>query len=111
LLWGGLGCGFEGQAPGAPRPQKPTRVVTVGKALVISKSDPNYSRFELPEEEGECAKDVDCSAAGCSGEVCTTSKNAIDIYTTCSEVHPGRAFFCGCLDTRCQWQKDPDYQD
>ena len=111
LLGGGSGCGFEGVNPNDPQPNEPTRVSKVGGALVISRDDPNYSKFEAPEEEGECAQETDCSSAGCSAEVCTTNKAAYDMYTQCVEVHPGRAFYCTCLESRCQWQQDPEYVD
>lgn len=99
-LWVVAGCGFEGTDPNATHE---TLVSKYGGKVVISEADPNFRRFELPEEEGECAEDVDCSSAGCSAEVCTTSQAAPEIYTTCSEEHPGKNFYCGCVESRCRW--------
>lgn len=98
------GCG--GFSGGSPNDKKAgTRVSRIGSATVISESDPNFRRFELPEAESECNTDEGCSSAGCSGEVCTTSKQASEIMTYCDETYPGEYFYCGCLETRCRWQK------
>ena len=104
LLVSVAGCGFDGTSPTAPHG---TRVSKLGDTVVISESDPNFRRYELPESAGECAMDVDCSSAGCSAEVCTTSKEAPQIFTTCSEEHPGTNFYCGCVATRCRWYVPP----
>lgn len=62
------------------------------------------SRVEGQESEGECNSDADCAAAGCGGEVCTTSTRATNLSTTCE----ARSCFevldsCGCSEGRCRW--------
>jgi eight-cysteine-cluster-containing protein len=95
-------CGFEGVDPSQSHE---TLVSQYGGRVVISEADPNFRRFELPEAQGECAQDVDCSSAGCSAEVCTTSKQAPEVWTTCDATHPGTEFYCGCVAARCRWYK------
>lgn len=98
------GCGdFSGGSPNDRSAE--TRVSKFGGATVISESDPNFRRYELPEDEGECEEDEACSSAGCSAEVCTTAKQAWETMTYCDATHPGENFNCGCLERRCRWQK------
>jgi hypothetical protein len=96
--------GFEGTSPDE---KVPTRVTKLGESRVISESDPNFRKYEMPEKEGECAQAEDCSSAGCSAEVCTTTKQALETMTYCSEEHPGEDFYCTCVQSRCRWQQDP----
>jgi eight-cysteine-cluster-containing protein len=96
-----VACGMEGEQPGA---HKPPSVTTADGRWVISEADEHFSRFELPEEEGECEVDAHCAAAGCSAEVCTTVEAGRDLYSPCDEFHPGEQYFCGCIRTRCRWQ-------
>ncbi len=100
LVWF-AGCGaFEGKTPDG---SEPTSVREVDGRWVINEGDYDFSVFELPEEEGECAEAVDCAAAGCAAEVCTSSKEAYGLFTSCSEKHPGKDFECGCIRSRCRW--------
>lgn len=106
LAIGMLACGgFEGNPPG----QGPTTVSKLGNSRVISEGDPRFRQFEMPEEEGECEVAEDCSSAGCSGEVCTTAKLALETTTYCAEEHPGEDFSCECVKTRCRWKQDPHF--
>jgi eight-cysteine-cluster-containing protein len=94
-------CGsMDGVAPGS---RLPTSILEYHDTYVVSHSDPNHDRFELPEAPGECSQEMDCSTAGCAGEVCTAAANALDVVTTCDEIHPGQHFSCGCVNTRCRW--------
>lgn len=97
-------CGFEGDGVDQ---QSGTIVTQYGTAVVISKDDPFYSKYELPQESGECKDDVGCETGGC-GDVCTTAARAPHVVSQC-EPHPGKQFFCGCHKSACLWQVDPEY--
>ncbi len=98
-----VACGtFDGEPPGA---SGPVSLTEVDETVIISQSDDRWSRFELPEEDGECSQDADCEMGGCSAEVCTTVTTAPELFTTCNEQHPGNGFRCGCIRSHCRWQK------
>lgn len=61
-------------------------------------------RLEQPQAAGECSSDADCVRAGCSSEICTTTKAAADLMTTC-EVLPCFEVVdaCGCVEGECRW--------
>ncbi len=61
-------------------------------------------RVEGREAEGECVSDADCTATGCSGEVCVTKASAAGMMTTC-EILPCFDVLeaCGCVEGRCTW--------
>ena len=61
-------------------------------------------RVELPEEDGECETDEDCTRAGCGQEVCTTVAAAEDLMSSC-EMRPCFEILdtCGCNEGRCTW--------
>ena len=63
-----------------------------------------HDRVELPEADGECKADADCTRAGCSAELCVTQASAADRSSTC-EVLPCFNVLeaCGCVAGRCQW--------
>lgn len=63
-----------------------------------------HDRVELPEADGECQADADCTRAGCSAELCVTRAAAADRSSTC-EVLPCFNVLeaCGCVTGRCQW--------
>jgi hypothetical protein len=42
-------------------------------------------RLEMPEAPAECKTDADCGTGGCGKEVCTTTKGAADMNTTCED--------------------------
>ncbi len=61
-------------------------------------------RLESPESPNECAADADCASAGCGKEVCTTSKAAAELVSTCEDkpcFHVVEA--CGCRAGACTW--------
>ncbi len=103
----GWSCGMEGRDPSDDSGE--TMQTILADERVISEADPNFRRFELPEEEGECAMAQDCVPAGCSAEVCTTVSEAPELYTYCAEKHPGTQYYCTCLATRCRWVEDPEF--
>jgi eight-cysteine-cluster-containing protein len=102
-LWLLAACGFDGEPAGS---SKETSRMLHGNIYLVAESDEYWAQFEEPESPGECAGDVDCSAAGCSAEVCTTAHASPDVVTVCAERHPGKQFYCGCIETRCRWQAD-----
>ncbi|MCB9758691.1 MAG: eight-cysteine-cluster domain-containing protein [Alphaproteobacteria bacterium] len=91
----------------APLPPSASEVPPIDPA---SFDDPDEAytackaRVEGPEADGECTTDADCTATGCSGEVCVPSKVAAELMTTC-EVRPCFAVLdaCGCHAGRCSW--------
>ena len=64
--------------------------------------------FTIPGQ-GACARDADCMATGCSGQVCANASTV----TTC-EFRPEYACYsqharCGCMEGACAWS-DADSQ-
>lgn len=62
----------------------------------------------------QCATDNDCSAAGCSGQICTTSRAAPGVVTTCEwreEYGCLQLTNCGCVDGTCAWRNTAEYQN
>ena len=62
----------------------------------------------------QCAIDNDCAAAGCSGQICTTSRAAPGIITTCEwreEYDCLRLTSCGCVNGTCAWRNTDEYQN
>ncbi|MBN2797690.1 MAG: hypothetical protein JXX28_00950 [Deltaproteobacteria bacterium] len=60
-------------------------------------------RVELPEQDGECAVDGDCTARGCGSERCVAAVSPEGL-STCED----RPCFkvldaCGCHQGRCTW--------
>lgn len=61
-------------------------------------------RVELPEAGGECTTDADCAKAGCSGEVCTTTRAAAELVTSCErETCFDVLDTCRCQAGTCGW--------
>jgi eight-cysteine-cluster-containing protein len=61
-------------------------------------------RVEGKEAEGECTSDLDCTAGGCSGEVCVTVKDAATLSTTCDKLPCFTVLkSCGCISGKCSW--------
>ncbi len=62
------------------------------------------ARTEGSSAAGECSKDAECAAAGCSHEVCVTAERAPTLVTTC-EVLPcfKDLDVCGCHAGVCSW--------
>lgn len=62
----------------------------------------------------ECAADSDCTAAGCSSEICTTKDAAADIVTTCEykeEYACLEKTSCSCISSKCQWKDTAEFKD
>jgi eight-cysteine-cluster-containing protein len=57
---------------------------------------------------GKCSSDSDCTAGGCSGQVCQ-SKYEEPVITTCEwkDCYDASKYSlkCRCIDGRCQWSK------
>ncbi len=71
----------------------------------------------LPGDEAkkaECRTNNDCSAGGCSGQVCTTKEKARELITTCEwlpEYDCLQETSCGCVSGRCMWEESSAYKD
>ena len=56
---------------------------------------------------GQCSADADCTAGGCSGQVCQ-SKSEEPVITTCeyTECYNAQIYgkTCGCVNKKCQWK-------
>lgn len=66
---------------------------------------------QVPElgPEIHCQSDVDCVAAGCSGQICVPAYKAADIVTTCEYLEEYICYQeanCGCVQGVCSWPKD-----
>ena len=111
-----VGCG-DSDANATPEPE-PVEVPKPAKAKKKAKSakmkvknqtpqelyDECKERVEKPQKEGECKTDADCAKAGCSSEVCTTSKAAKNVMSACD----ARTCYqvldtCGCNEGQCTW--------
>jgi len=56
-----------------------------------------------------CNSDNDCFTGGCSGQVCSTNP---DVITTCEYASYYACFKltnCGCVDGRCQWKSNQEF--
>jgi len=56
----------------------------------------------------ECVDDSGCTAAGCSGQVCTTNEEASGLITTCEwkeEYSCYQKTSCLCINNRCSWEE------
>src|SRR3989338_72960 len=65
-----------------------------------------------PNVTAECSSDSDCGAGGCSGQVCTTAKEATGLITTCEcreEYGCLKMTSCGCVEGKCRWTETADY--
>jgi eight-cysteine-cluster-containing protein len=61
----------------------------------------------------ECVTDSDCTVAGCSGQLCTTTEKAADTITTCEyreEFSCITKTNCGCVQGKCGWAETPEYE-
>lgn len=61
-----------------------------------------FDRFEGTGFDNACNADTDCLTGGCSGEVCSASR---EVVTTC-EVLPvtlPQGTSCGCVQAQCIW--------
>ena len=62
----------------------------------------------------ECNTDSDCSAGGCSGQVCASKDKASDIITTCEykeEYGCYRLTSCGCINNKCTWEENTEFKN
>lgn len=95
----------------APVPSAPVEVEPdhpEPKAAPMSPQDLHTAclvRVEFPESEGECKRDGQCVATGCSNEICVPKSAMQDgVMSTCEQ----RACFevldaCTCQEGRCRW--------
>ena len=115
-----FGCRHDQSAPlGEPVAKPPVEVVTK-QAPATNATEPTtpgpvtpspetlyqqcFERVEGAESDSECTTDEECAAAGCGGEVCTTTTLQPSVVTSC-EARPCFQVLdrCGCKEGRCQW--------
>ncbi|HLD06986.1 MAG TPA: eight-cysteine-cluster domain-containing protein [Candidatus Nanoarchaeia archaeon] len=62
----------------------------------------------------ECTLDSDCSAGGCSGQICGVQEKVEGVVTTC-EYLPAfdclKLTSCACIKNKCQWEESNAYRD
>lgn len=111
LLLFAIACARNGST-GQPAPEPPDAPVRTAPAEpdepVGSTPAELYAqchdRVEMPQADGECTTDADCTRAGCGAEVCTAVASAEGLMSTCED----RICFhvldaCGCHEGRCTW--------
>jgi len=122
LLGASTGCGASERAAtpppvaqsapvDAPAPAtKPLPAPVDGPPPVVGDPAALYAdcetRVEGSDKEGECSADADCVAAGCSKELCISTKEAESgVMSTC-EMRPCFTVLetCGCDAGRCRWR-------
>ena len=57
---------------------------------------------------------TECVKAGCSGEICTTSEKAKDLFTTCEYKEEYRCLQysqCKAIGNECKWEETQEYLD
>ena len=62
--------------------------------------------------EIECRSDSDCTAGGCSSQICGNKDKIKDVITTCEykkEYECLKKTNCICIDNKCLWKENPDY--
>ncbi len=60
----------------------------------------------------ECQLDDDCTAGGCSGEICH-SLGEEPVFSTClwqDEYTCYQLTNCGCVNSQCQWENNAAFQ-
>jgi|SRR3989344_7133899 len=75
---------------------------------VVYKQDPCFGHYLIKE----CDSDLDCSIAGCSGQICTTKDKAIDTITTCefrSSYECLKLTSCLCINGECKFDGNDNY--
>ena len=65
----------------------------------VTEDDSYYNRFEAPDADNRCRSHRDCSASGCSGEICAAEA----MGSTCEGLPRHPEGTCGCVDRECQW--------
>ena len=70
------------------------------RVAVYTPNDDGFS-YELPEEDGECDLDLDCTLNGC-GNHCT-SVDAESFAGACLYAGHNDYAECGCVRGRCRW--------
>lgn len=86
----------------------PTRVLSTPPAVedataptsCFAPEDPADPLMELPELEGECARDSDCVVSGCQNEICST----VRVESVCRPA-PMLCAECACIGQVCRWIK------
>lgn len=95
----------DGSADGpadTPEPAGDDGDEAAARTPLVDQENPHYERLEGKGFDNACGSDANCFEGGCSGEVCSASK---EVTTTCEVVPvqlPGDAS-CGCVDGQCQW--------
>lgn len=93
--------------------------VAVLLALIIVagcklQAEPPNHPIQPYENATDCASASDCGVGGCSGQVCTTAKEAPNAITTCEyreEYGCLKLTSCGCANGKCMWQQNTKYAD
>lgn len=72
------------------------------------------NEIEKPVTDAECTIDSDCTAAGCSGQLCLPKDKAKNIMTTCefkAEYECLRLTSCSCVKGKCGWVESEEYKE
>ena len=105
-----LSCGCKQPSPagpgGSPTPSTspaPSAEPTVPgvRAPLLTPGSANYDRLEGTSFQNACSTDADCSATGCSSEVCAAEA----VVSTCDVVVAKPHGGCGCVEGLCLWYK------
>ncbi len=88
-------------------------IILLTATIVIAACQPQQQpTVPQPNITPECSSDFDCSAGGCSGQVCATAEMAKRLATTCEyreEYDCLKLTSCGCAEGRCAWKETEAY--
>jgi eight-cysteine-cluster-containing protein len=73
--------------------------------LSADKIPKDYTSGNSRFSRGTCAKDSDCFAGGCSGEVCGNEKDSISTCEYSEDFPSTKRFECGCVNKVCGWRE------
>jgi hypothetical protein len=85
------------------------------RVLYFSPDDPDYDYYEGTEGKNSCICDEDCVVSGCLFSTCAAEVIKIDDN---DEFCKGRSYSqwpspqlgtCGCVNKKCQWYYENDY--
>ena len=66
----------------------------------------------ITAKDTECKTDLDCSAGGCSNQICGEREKIREIITTCEykqEYECLKFTNCGCVNNKCLWKENNEY--
>lgn len=76
-------------------------------------SESNVNNVNTQPVYRECVSDADCTTAGCSGQICTTTDRASGMVTTCEfreEYQCLNRTSCLCISGFCRFEQNDLYQ-